>query len=99
MGTPERPLSDLGLVSYRGYWTRQLLPILMAREGSVSIKELSEATRIRTDDIMTTLTHLASSLVWIIIASLLIMTIFRIFTRYLAVGQNIVEGMSPQAIE
>ena len=58
MGTPERPLSDLGLVSYRGYWTRQLLPILMAREGSVSIKELSEATRIRTDDIMTTLTHL-----------------------------------------
>ena len=48
---------------------------------------------------MTTLTHLASSLVWIIIASLLIMTIFRIFTRYLAVGQNIVESMSPQAIE
>ena len=48
---------------------------------------------------MTTLTHLASSLVWIIIASLLIMTIFRIFIRYLAVGQNIVEGMSSQAIE
>lgn len=58
MGTPERPLSDLGLVSYRGYWTRQLLPILMARDGSVSIKELSEATRIRPDDIITTLNHL-----------------------------------------
>jgi len=58
VGTPERPLSDLGLVSYRGYWTRQLLPLLMARDGSMSIKELSEATRIRPDDIMTTLNHL-----------------------------------------
>jgi hypothetical protein len=48
---------------------------------------------------MTTLTQLASSLIWIIIASLLIATIFRIFTRYLAVGQNIVDGMAPQAIE
>lgn len=30
VGTPERPLSDLGLVSYRGYWTRELLKVMAA---------------------------------------------------------------------
>ena len=58
VGTPERPLSDLGLVSYRGYWTRTLLNILKDQEGSVSVKELSELTMIRTEDIINTLQHL-----------------------------------------
>jgi histone acetyltransferase MYST1 len=58
VGTPERPLSDLGLVSYRGYWTRVLLTLLTSHRGTVSIKELSEATAIKTDDIIQTLTHL-----------------------------------------
>ena len=61
VGTPERPLSDLGLVSYRGYWTRQILPMLRERAekgGSISIKEISDATSIRPDDILSTLTHL-----------------------------------------
>ena len=58
VGTPERPLSDLGLVSYRGYWTRVLLGILREREGSISVRELSDMTMIRPEDILSTLQHL-----------------------------------------
>ncbi|XXG39887.1 hypothetical protein AAC387_Pa01g0736 [Persea americana] len=38
VGTPERPLSDLGLLSYRGYWTRVLLDILKKHKSNISIK-------------------------------------------------------------
>ena len=58
VGTPERPLSDLGLVSYRGHWTRVLLNILKDREGAISIKELSDMTMFKHDDIINTLQHL-----------------------------------------
>jgi len=59
VGTPERPLSDLGLVSYRGYWTRELLAILKDPSRAVmSIKDLSELTMIKTEDIISTLQHL-----------------------------------------
>ncbi|GFR41961.1 hypothetical protein Agub_g2758 [Astrephomene gubernaculifera] len=58
VGTPERPLSDLGRVSYHGYWTRELLAILRDTEGSISIKELSELTAIKPDDIINTLQQL-----------------------------------------
>ncbi|KAK9867820.1 hypothetical protein WJX84_004712 [Apatococcus fuscideae] len=58
VGTPERPLSDLGVVSYRSYWTRVLLKVLRDHEGSISIKGLSDMTAIKTDDIISTLQHL-----------------------------------------
>jgi histone acetyltransferase MYST1 len=38
VGTPERPLSDLGLLSYRGYWTRVLLDIIKKHRGNLSIR-------------------------------------------------------------
>ena len=57
LGTPERPLSDLGMVSYRSYWAYAILRALLARarHGSMSIKALSEETAIRTDDVLSTL--------------------------------------------
>ncbi|KAG0493294.1 hypothetical protein HPP92_004288 [Vanilla planifolia] len=58
VGTPERPLSDLGLLSYRGYWTRVLLDILKKHKGNISIKELSDMTAIKVDDILNTLQSL-----------------------------------------
>jgi histone acetyltransferase MYST1 len=58
VGTPERPLSDLGNVSYRGYWTRALLGVLKDHDESISIKELSDMTAIKTDDVISTLQHL-----------------------------------------
>ena len=63
VGAPEKPLSDLGLLSYRSYWAWQLLGIL--REVGVddggaelSIMDLVAATSIKPDDIISTLQHL-----------------------------------------
>lgn len=56
--TPERPLSDMGKVSYKSYWTDTLLEALMHVKGNISIKELSEYTFIKTEDIVNTLNSL-----------------------------------------
>jgi hypothetical protein len=37
-GTAERPLSDLGAVSFRSYWTRQVLDALRDCKGEVSVQ-------------------------------------------------------------
>ncbi|KAL8148790.1 hypothetical protein AgCh_005962 [Apium graveolens] len=39
VGTPERPLSDVGLLSYRRYWTHVLLDILKKHKDNISVKE------------------------------------------------------------
>nr|CCA26059.1 unnamed protein product [Albugo laibachii Nc14] len=59
VGSPEKPLSDLGLVSYRSYWTRKLLFILKEMpESEISIMELTKMTSIKSDDIISTLQYL-----------------------------------------
>jgi len=52
VGTPEKPLSDLGLLSFRSYWTQVLLEILRKHRGNLSIKDISQMTAIKTEDII-----------------------------------------------
>jgi histone acetyltransferase HTATIP len=54
-GSPEKPLSDLGLLSYRSYWADTILEKLYSHRGEITIAELSEATAFTIDDIMHTL--------------------------------------------
>ncbi|KAI7906059.1 acyl-CoA N-acyltransferase [Cokeromyces recurvatus] len=55
-GTPERPLSDLGLLSYRNYWKNILFRELERHRGkSISVEELSHSTSLTVDDIISTL--------------------------------------------
>merc|ERR1711953_1321246 len=46
VGSPEKPLSDLGKLSYRSYWSWVLLEILRNFRGTLSIKDLSTMTSI-----------------------------------------------------
>jgi histone acetyltransferase HTATIP len=64
-GHPEKPLSDLGLLSYRSYWTQTLLEVIArlprGEDGSppmISINELCDMTSIRKEDVISTLQHL-----------------------------------------
>lgn len=54
--SPEKPLSDLGLLSYRKYWKETIFGYLTRhRDGEVSIKDISMETGITIDDIMAVL--------------------------------------------
>ncbi|KAK3093697.1 hypothetical protein FSP39_019007 [Pinctada imbricata] len=64
-GSPEKPLSDLGLLSYRSYWSQTILEILNNLEPSegseqplITINEISELTSIKKEDVISTLQHL-----------------------------------------
>ncbi|ELK13338.1 histone acetyltransferase KAT5 isoform X1 [Pteropus alecto] len=63
-GTPEKPLSDLGLLSYRSYWSQTILEILMGLKSDsgerpqITINEISEITSIKKEDVISTLQYL-----------------------------------------
>jgi histone acetyltransferase MYST1 len=57
--TPEIPLSDLGRISYKSYWTNVILETLLKHKANLSIKELCEETCIKSDDIIYTLNELS----------------------------------------
>ncbi|CAB1110978.1 unnamed protein product [Ectocarpus sp. CCAP 1310/34] len=58
VGSPEKPLSDLGKLSYRSYWTYVLMNILRDYKGELSIRLISNMTAIKTEDIISTLQSL-----------------------------------------
>merc|ERR1719335_1242115 len=64
VGTPERPLSDLGQVSYRSYWSRVVLELLRQHRGNLSVKEISHISCIRVEDIVSTLQTLGLIKYW-----------------------------------
>lgn len=64
IGSPEKPLSDLGKLSYRSYWAWVLLDILRKNRGILNIKDLSEMTSIAPQDIVTTLQVLNMTKYW-----------------------------------
>ncbi|KHJ75029.1 hypothetical protein OESDEN_25355 [Oesophagostomum dentatum] len=63
-GSPEKPLSDLGLLSYRSFWSATIIEKLMrfkeeevasGEERAISVMDLSQMTSIRKEDVISTL--------------------------------------------
>ncbi|CAD6196077.1 unnamed protein product [Caenorhabditis auriculariae] len=66
-GSPEKPLSDLGLLSYRSFWALAIMEKLMAfkkenkmleEERPITVVDLTSMTSIRKEDVVSTLQHL-----------------------------------------
>ncbi|KAI4146977.1 MAG: hypothetical protein LQ341_001920 [Variospora aurantia] len=61
LGSPEKPLSDLGLLGYRAYWAETVVELLTEGEGSrteVSVEELGAWSAMTTGDVLHTLQNL-----------------------------------------
>ncbi|CAD7087730.1 unnamed protein product [Hermetia illucens] len=64
-GSPEKPLSDLGLLSYRSYWAQTILEIFITakptgdnEKPTITINEICEITSIKKEDVISTLQNL-----------------------------------------
>ncbi|KAG8226857.1 hypothetical protein J437_LFUL004098 [Ladona fulva] len=65
IGSPEKPLSDLGLISYRSYWKDVLLEYLCNFGGKeLSVKDISQEMAINSYDIVSTLQALGMMKYW-----------------------------------
>lgn len=54
LGSPEKPLSDLGLLSYRAYWQEEIVKMLVGNLDEVTLDEIAQRTSITHGDIMHT---------------------------------------------
>lgn len=65
MGSPEKPLSDLGLISYRSYWKDVLLEYLCNFGGKeLLVKDISQEMAINPNDIVSTLQAMGMIKYW-----------------------------------
>ncbi|KAL7270597.1 Histone acetyltransferase [Rhizina undulata] len=58
LGSPEKPLSDLGLLSYRAYWQDTIVDLLLEVKGEITIDELASMSAMTTQDVIHTLQNL-----------------------------------------
>jgi histone acetyltransferase HTATIP len=54
LGSPEKPLSDLGLLGYRSYWAEKIVETVFAAGEEISVDEIAQATSITHADVMNT---------------------------------------------
>lgn len=56
LGSPEKPLSDLGLISYRAYWAEIIVDMILAHQpdGDITIDDIAQQTSMLHHDIITT---------------------------------------------
>lgn len=59
-GSPEKPLSDLGLLGYRAYWAETVVDVLMdpERPDELSVERIGELSAMTTADVLHTLQNL-----------------------------------------
>ncbi|KAI9572313.1 histone acetyltransferase, MYST superfamily [Boletus coccyginus] len=58
LGSPEKPLSDLGLLSYRAYWAEVIVELLLNATDELSVDDIAQKTSITHADVMNTCTTL-----------------------------------------
>ncbi|KAF5380475.1 hypothetical protein D9615_004557 [Tricholomella constricta] len=55
LGSPEKPLSDLGLLGYRAYWAETIIDLLLdTSDGELSVDDIAQRTCITHGDVMNT---------------------------------------------
>lgn len=57
-GSPEKPLSDLGQIGYKSFWSQALIEIMCDMHRQTTVEELSDLTGFQTTDVVWTLQNL-----------------------------------------